>query len=76
MLSTLVPLWKKAQKKPKNNIISDTINKIKPRFRPLCTTAQWYPIKVLSLMISKNHFIVVLAKIVNPIKKTSLEKKI
>jgi hypothetical protein len=40
ILSTFVPLWKKAQKKPKNSIISDTINKINPLFRPFCTTAQ------------------------------------
>lgn len=29
--------WKKAQKKPKKNIISDKINKITPIFNPVCT---------------------------------------
>jgi hypothetical protein len=30
--------WKNAQKKPKNNIISDAIKKMKPVFKPVLTT--------------------------------------
>jgi hypothetical protein len=33
----LKELWKKAQKKPKNNIISDTINNKNPDVKPICT---------------------------------------
>jgi hypothetical protein len=35
--------WKKAQKKPKNNIISDAINNQKPNFNPLRTTKVCIP---------------------------------
>jgi hypothetical protein len=31
--------WKKAQKNPKNNINSDTKNKIKPEYNPCLTTS-------------------------------------
>ena len=34
--------WKKAQKKPKKNIISDVINKIIPNFKPLWTSGEWH----------------------------------
>ena len=47
--------WKKAQKKPKNNIISETINNKKPFFKPTRTTNEWSPLKVASLIISKNQ---------------------
>lgn len=35
--------WKKAQKKLKKNIISETINKIKPRRSPVWTANVWCP---------------------------------
>jgi len=47
--------WKKAQKKPKNNIISDAIKKIKPVFKPFLTTLVWSPLITASLEISKNQ---------------------
>ena len=48
-------LWKKAQKKEKKNKTSDTINSIKPIFRPLTVATVWKPKNVLSLTTSFNH---------------------
>jgi hypothetical protein len=48
-------MWKKAQKKPKNNIISETMNRINPNFSPDCTIMVWYPLKVLSVITSLYH---------------------
>jgi hypothetical protein len=47
--------WKKAQKKLKKNIISETINKIIPSFIPNCTLIVWCPSKVASVIMSVNH---------------------
>jgi len=44
--------WKKAQKKPKKNIISETINKITPIFSPACTWSVCWPSKVPSRIMS------------------------
>lgn len=49
--------WKKAQKKLKKNITSETINKIKPIFNPRCTALVWRPSKVASIIISHNQLI-------------------
>lgn len=50
--------WKKAQKKLKKNIISETINKIKPILKPFCTANVWCPSNVASIMISQNQLII------------------
>jgi len=47
--------WKKAQKKAKKNIISDTINKIIPIFKPFLTYELWCPSKVASRITSRHH---------------------
>ncbi len=36
-----IAAWKKAQKKPKNNINSETINNINPNFKPALTAFVW-----------------------------------
>jgi hypothetical protein len=41
IIDGLKEAWKKAQKKPKNNIISDNINSKNPETRPLFTTKVW-----------------------------------
>ena len=48
-------LWKKAQKKEKNNKISETINRINPIFSPYRVLFVWWPWKVLSLITSLNQ---------------------
>lgn len=47
--------WKKAQKKPKKNIISEKINKTTPYLKPCCTLRVWCPSKVASVTISVNQ---------------------
>jgi len=47
--------WKKAQKKPENNIISEKINNKNPFFKPILTTSVWDPINVDSSTISCNQ---------------------
>jgi hypothetical protein len=47
--------WKKAQKKPKNNINSEAINNIKPKRNPKRTGFVWKPEKVASSIISLNQ---------------------
>jgi hypothetical protein len=47
--------WKKAQKKPKKNIISDKINKITPNFNPDCTDLVCCPSYVPSRIMSLHH---------------------
>lgn len=54
--------WKNAQKNPKKNIISETINKINPKRKPFCTAFVWCPSNVDSMIISHNQLI-------NPKKK-------
>jgi hypothetical protein len=46
---------KKAQKKAKKNITSDTINKSIPYRNPSCTMFVWCPSKVDSLTTSRHH---------------------
>ena len=46
--------WKKAQKNPKKNITSDTMNKIIPARSPCCTFSVWCPV-IASTWISRNH---------------------
>jgi len=36
--------WKKAQKKPKKNMTSETINSIMPARKPFCTFSVWCPV--------------------------------
>jgi hypothetical protein len=48
-------LWKKAQKIAMKNNASDTINKITPKFIPLCTASVWSPKNVASVIISRNQ---------------------
>jgi len=47
--------WKKAQKKEKKNITSETINNNIPIFKPFCTFCVCLPWKVDSIIISLNH---------------------
>ena len=61
--------WKKAQKKPKNNIISDAIKKINPIFKPFLTILVWWPSTTASLDISKNQKIDVTIIIIMPSNK-------
>lgn len=49
--------WKKAQKNEKKNIISEVINKHIPKQIPLWTFFVWYPSKVASSIISRNHLL-------------------
>jgi hypothetical protein len=46
--------WKKAQKKPKKNITSETINNIIPERKPCCTFSVWCPV-IASTWMSRNH---------------------
>ena len=48
-------LWKKAQKIAIKNKASETINKIIPKFKPFCTAKVWSPIKVPSVITSRNQ---------------------
>jgi hypothetical protein len=56
-------LWKKAQKKEKKNIISDSINNIKPIFSPRTTKEVCMPRYVASRITSRHHRITI--KVVN-----------
>ncbi len=48
-------LWKKAQKKAKKNITSETINRIIPHRSPLVTYDVWWPKNAPSRMMSRHH---------------------
>jgi hypothetical protein len=50
--------WKKPQKKAKNSITSDKINRIIPMRKPCCTLEVWYP-WLDSLIIEMNQLIAV-----------------
>jgi hypothetical protein len=52
-------LWKKAQKKEKKKQTSEIINIIIPYRKPLSTILVWKPIKVLSRITSRHHWIMV-----------------
>jgi len=60
-------LWKKAQKNEKKNSTSDVINKIIPHRNPLITWRVWRPWNVLSRVISRHHWKVVIIMISIPI---------
>ena len=59
--------WKNAQKKPKNNIISDAIKNKKPVFRPFLTTLVCKPLTTASREISKNQKTAVTINNIRPI---------
>lgn len=61
--------WKKAQKKEKKNNISETINNIKPNFKPVKTFLVWAPSRLDSVNMSINH------KIINRTIKAKLNSK-
>ena len=61
--------WKNAQKKEKKNNISETINNIKPNFKPVKTNLVWAPSKLDSVNISVNH------RTMNKIIKIKLNNK-
>lgn len=48
-------LWKKAQKKAKKNITSETMKRIIPHRRPVVTKEVWNPIIVPSRIMSRHH---------------------
>ena len=64
--------WKKAQKKAKKNIISETINKIIPYLKPVCTALVWWPSKVASRITSLHQIIIVKTTKSNPNNITKL----
>jgi len=49
-------LWKKAQKKEKKNMTSETINKIIPIRSPLVTVDVWSPWNLDSRAMSRHHW--------------------
>lgn len=51
-------LWKNAQKNAKKNSTSDVINRIIPHRKPFVTYVVWWPIKVLSRITSRHHWII------------------
>src|SRR4051794_10774413 len=61
--------WKKAQKKPTKNIISETIKRITPYRCPCCTLTVWCPSKVASVTTSVNQRYIAVNKLINPIIK-------
>jgi len=68
-------LWKKAQKNEKKNKISETINKIKPNFKPLTVARVWNPINVLSRTTSFNHKYNIIKRLITPkLNKKYFEK--
>ena len=64
--------WKNAQKNAKKNIISDTINKIIPYLKPVCTTLVWWPSNVASLITSLHQIIIVSTTKIKPNNITKL----
>jgi hypothetical protein len=66
-------LWKNAQKNAKKNKTSDVINRIIPHRNPVVTCDVWCPIKVLSRITSRHHWImdiiiIISARIIGVIK--------
>lgn len=59
-------LWKKAQKNEKKNIISDTINKIKPIFKPRTTYVVCIPKNVASRTTSRHQNVKITANVIKP----------
>ena len=60
--------WKNAQKNPKNNINSDTINNKNPKRNPNLTGCVWNPEKVASSTISLHQIYALHAKVNKEIK--------
>ena len=50
-------LWKKAQKKDKKNITSDTMKRIIPQRRPFSTIELWRPWNLPSRDTSRHHWL-------------------
>lgn len=46
--------------------ISETMNNATPRLRPFCTANVWLPIRVPSATTSRNHRIMALTVVMNP----------
>ena len=67
--------WKKAQKKPKKNIISETMNKTNPIRRPRCTAVVWQPSNVASRTISQNQLVIANKKVGNPVIAIATKNK-
>jgi len=63
--------WKKAQKKARKNITSETINKIIPERKPCWTVLVWCPLKVASLITSLHHTAIPQITINSPENKTT-----
>lgn len=59
--------WKYAQKIDTKKKISLTMNNATPRLRPFCTANVWFPSSVPSATTSRNHKIIALTVVMNPI---------
>lgn len=66
-------LWKNAQKNAKKNNTSDVINKIIPHRKPDVTYDVWWPIKVLSRITSRHHWIIDITININEIANINIE---
>ena len=56
-----------AQKIEMKKKISLTMNRATPRLRPFCTANVWFPSNVPSATTSRNHKIIALTVVMNPI---------
>lgn len=65
--------WKKAQKKAKKNIISETINSIMPKRNPCWTFAVWLPVSASNCM-SLNQAVVLKINNKNENRRTILSR--
>ena len=59
--------WKYAQKIEMKKNTSLTMNNATPRLRPFCTANVWFPSRVPSATTSRNHKIIALTVVMNPI---------
>lgn len=59
-------LWKKAQKKEKKNIISETTNNINPIFNPRTTKDVCIPKKVASRTTSRHQKVIITINVIIP----------
>jgi len=66
-------LWKKAQKKETKKKISETINRAIPHRSPSSVIEVWSPWRHPSRAISRHHWTITKAKIINPKKKRIIE---
>ena len=67
--------WKKAQKKAKKNMISETINKIIPNLKPRCTEIVCCSSNVASLIMSRHQVYITYNNRKNPINASWLPPK-